>query len=52
MFEFLKDVSDCVKEVDKITKNNKFTTNPFSKIVNQTYVWTEKDSCFKTFLKK
>lgn len=52
MFEFIKEVSTCVKEIDKITKKNKFATNPFSKIVNQTYVWAEKDSCFKSIIKK
>jgi len=51
MFEFIKDVSICVKKLDKMTNNNRFATNPFSKIVNQTYVWTEKESLFNSFLK-
>ena len=51
MFEFIKDVSTCIKKIDKIANHDRFVTNPFSEIVNQTYVWTEKDSCFKTILK-
>ena len=52
MLNFIKDVSTCIKQIDKMTKINRFATNPFGKIVNQTYVWTEKNSCFNSILKK
>jgi len=52
MFEFIKDIRVCIDKIDKIADNKRFATNPFSKIVNQTYVWTEKNSCFNSILKK
>ena len=48
MINLFKDVLTCVNEIDSITKKNRFVTNPFTKIVNQTYVWTEKDLCLKS----
>lgn len=51
MINFLKDVLTCVKEIDSATNKNRFVTNPFTKIVNQTYVWTEKDLCLKSVRK-
>lgn len=52
MFEFIKDLSTCIEKIDKMANNNRFATNPFSKIVNQTYVWTEKDTCFNTMIRR
>lgn len=52
MFEFFKDVKDSVKEIDKLTSKNKFMSNPFSTVVNQTYVWEEKNLLFNQLHKK
>ncbi len=52
MFEFLNEVKDSIKEIDELTAKNKFMSNPFNKVVNQTFVWTEKPSVFEKMLKK
>lgn len=51
MFEFIKEIKNSVNRIDKMTSENKFMTNPFNKVVNQTFVWTEKPELFRNILK-
>lgn len=52
MFEFFKEVNESIKKIDKLTSKNSFMSNPFNKVVNQTFVWTEKPMIFERLLKK
>ena len=51
MFKIFKEVKDSIKTIEDITSENRLMTNPFSKVVNQTFVWTEKPELFKKILK-
>ena len=46
MFKFFNEIKNSVKELDEITSTNKFMSNPFNKVVNHTFVWTEKPLIF------
>ena len=52
MFELFKEIKKGVNKFDEFTANNKFMSNPFNEIVNQTFVWTEKPSVFERIVKK
>ena len=52
MFDFLNKIKNSVKEYDEYTSKNCFMSNPFTKVVNQTFVWTEKPSVFEKLFKK
>ena len=52
MFKIFKEVKDSIKTIEDITSENRLMTNPFSKVVNQTFVWTEKPELFKKILKQ
>lgn len=47
MFEIFNEIKNSVKEFDKISSENKFMSNPFNKVLNQTFVWTEKTPVLK-----
>lgn len=51
MFKIFKEVKDSIKTIEDITSENRLMTNPFSKVANQTFVWTEKPELFKKILK-
>lgn len=52
MLKFFKELNKSIKIADKITAENKFMSNPFNKVVNQTFVWTEKPLLLKNIFKK
>ena len=52
MFDFFSEVKESVNEFDRLTSENCFMSNPFNKVINQTFVWTEKTSLFENLFKK
>lgn len=52
MFELFKEIKKGVNKFDKYTAKNKFMTNPFNTVVNQTFVWAEKPSVFDKIEKR
>lgn len=52
MLKFFNEINDSIKQVDELTKENQFVTNPFSKVLNHTYVWAEKELMFERILNK
>lgn len=48
MFEIFNEIKNSVREFDRISSENKFMSNPFNKVVNQTFVWTEKAHVFQS----
>ncbi len=48
MFEIFSEIKNSVSQFDRLTAENKFMSNPFNRVVNQTFVWTEKTTVFKT----
>lgn len=47
MFQFFNELQNSVKDFDRLTSENKFMSNPFNKVLNQTFVWTEKSPVLK-----
>lgn len=47
MFQFFSELQNSVKNFDRLTSENKFMSNPFNKVLNQTFVWTEKSPVLK-----
>lgn len=47
MFEIFSEIKNSVSAFDRLTAENKFMSNPFNKVVNQTFVWTEKTPVLK-----
>ena len=52
MFEFLKGIFISEKENNEKFTENKYSTNPFVKQTNKTYVWLEKSFTLKQNFKK
>lgn len=52
MFKFLNNVRKSVDKFDSLTSKNRFMSNPFNEIINQTFVWIEKPSVFERKIKK
>ena len=47
MFELFSEIKNSVRDFDKLTSENKFMSNPFNKVLNQTFVWAEKSPVLK-----
>ncbi len=47
MFEIFNEIKNSVEEFDRISSENKFMSNPFNRVINQTFVWTEKHPVLK-----
>ena len=47
MFEIFNEIKNSVRDFDRLTSENKFMSNPFNRVLNQTFVWTEKAPVLK-----